>query len=159
MGVAPDLSCYTSETAGDFRGVYPGQLALPTGSDCLTYRTLNALKASYLNEKTLQFEEGPVYDTERFGGVDPYDIFLCGPQPLIVLENDSVPERELYLFRDSFGSSLAPLLASAYSKVTLIDLRYINWAIIDQFVEFAPGADVLFIYSSQIFNNPSVLQV
>jgi hypothetical protein len=116
------------------------------------------LQVSYLNENTLQFESGPVYDTERFAGVDPYDIFLRGPQPIVVLENDAAPERELFLFRDSFGSSLAPLLAGSYSKVTLIDLRYINLMLLDQFVEFPPGSDVLFIYGSQIFNNPSVLQ-
>jgi len=159
MGAPLDLNGYVKETAGDFRGVYPGQLALPTSPDSLFYITLPSLKASYLNDKTLQFESGPVYDLARFKGIDPYDLFLCGPQPLIVLENEAVPERELYLFRDSFGSSLAPLMAGAYSKITLIDLRYLNWKIIDQFVQFTPGADVLFIYSSQIFNNPSILQI
>jgi len=144
--------------AGEFYGVYAGQLALPVTADILTYYDIAGLEVSYLNEKTLQFESGPVYDPERFAGVDPYDIFLRGPQPLIVIENQSAPERELYLFRDSFGSSLAPLLTSAYSKITLIDLRYIHLSLLDQFIEFTPGADVLFIYSSQIFNNPSVLQ-
>jgi hypothetical protein len=92
--------------------------------------------------------------------IDPYDLFLRGPQPLIILENQaSVQERELYLFRDSFGSSLAPLLMNAYSKITLIDLRYIHAGLLEEFIEFTPGADVLFLYSSQIFNNPSVLQV
>jgi len=144
--------------AGEFRGVYAGQLALPVAADVLTYYDISGLAVSYLNEKTLQFESGPVYDPERFTGVDPYDIFLRGPQPLIVIENKGAPERELYLFRDSFGSSLAPLLTSAYSKITLIDLRYIHLSLLDQFIEFTPEADVLFIYSSQIFNNPSVLQ-
>ena len=144
--------------AGEFHGVYAGQLALPVTADVLTYYDIAGLEVSYLNEKTLQFESGPVYDLERFTGIDPYDIFLRGPQPLIVIENKSVPERELYLFRDSFGSSLAPLLSSAYSKITLIDLRYIHLSLLDQFIDFTPGADALFIYSSQIFNNPSVLQ-
>jgi hypothetical protein len=83
---------------------------------------------------------------------------LRGPQPLIVIENDATPERVLYLFRDSFGSSLAPLLSGSYSRINVIDLRYIHLSLLDQFIEFTPGADVLFIYSSQIFNNPSILQ-
>jgi hypothetical protein len=112
----------------------------------------------YLNDKTLEFEEGPVYDLSRFSGIDPYDFFLRGPQPLITIENPSSPERELYLFRDSFGSSLAPLMMEAYSKITVIDLRYINLQILDQFVKFNSGADALFILSSQIFNNPSIVQ-
>jgi len=159
MGAEPYKDTYPKGKAGEFRGVYAGQLALPIPADSLSYVEVPGLRVSYLNEKTLEFEPGPVYDLERFKGVDPYDVFLRGPQPLIVIENDSAPQRELYLFRDSFGSSLAPLLAGSYSKVTVIDLRYINIAILGMFIEYSPGADVLFIYSSQIFNNPSVLQV
>ena len=157
MGANLDLGTYASATAGDFLGVYAGQLALPVNADIMSYFDITGLEVSYLNEKTLEFESGPVYDTERFTGLDPYDIFLRGPQPLIVIENGDAPDRELYLFRDSFGSSLAPLLATAYSRLTVIDLRYIHMMMLDQFIEFQPGADVLFIYSSQIFNNPSVL--
>lgn len=144
--------------AGLFRGVYAGQLALPAAPDRMSYVDIQGLRVNYLNEKTLQFEPGPLYDTERFYGVDPYDLFLRGPQPLIIIENEAAPERELYLFRDSFGSSLAPLLASAYSRVVLIDLRYINFIMLDQFIDLRPGSDALFIYSSQILNNPSVIQ-
>ena len=128
----------------------------------MRYIEIPGLKVSYLNDKTLEFDSGPVYDTVRVSGVDPYDMFLRGPQPLIIIENETAPDRELYLFRDSFGSSLAPLLAEAYSKITVIDLRYINLQLLHMpelfGFEFTPGSDVLFIFSSQIFNNPSILQ-
>ena len=158
MGAEPGLGDSPVALAGEFFGLYAGQLALPVDADVLSYRDIPGLRVSYLNEKTLENEPGPVYDMERFEGVDPYDIFLRGPQPLIVLENDAAPERELYLFRDSFGSSLAPLLTSAYSKITVIDLRYVNLMLLPMLIDFTPGSDVLFIYGSQIFNNPSVLQ-
>jgi hypothetical protein len=116
--------------------------------------------ASYLNETTLELEPGEVYYPGEVSGVDPYNVFLNGPQPLVVIENKlAQDERELYLFRDSYGSSLAPLLAPAYSKVTVIDLRYINADMLTRFVAFTPGADALFIYGSQSFNSPGVLQV
>ena len=159
MGAVPGAGGYDEDAAGDFYGLYAGQIALPVKPDKLFYENVPNLQVSYLNENTLQFEPGPVYDLERFKGVDPYDIFLRGPQPLIVLENTAATNgRELYLFRDSFGSSLGPLLAGSYSKVTLIDLRYVNLALLTQFIDFVPGSDVLFMYGSQIFNNPSVLQ-
>ena len=144
---------------GSFKGVYAGQYALPVDYDIMTRVEVPGLKVSYLSDKTLEFEPGPVYDLDRINGVDPYDMFLRGPQPLIIIENESAPQRELFLFRDSFGSSLAPLLAISYSKITVIDLRYLHLLLLDQFVDFPPGSDVLFIYSSQIFNNPSILQV
>ena len=158
MGANTTLSAFPVVTVGNWNGVYAGQLALPVAPDVMTYVDVPGLKVMYLNDRTLEFEEGPLYDLERFAGVDPYDIFLRGPQPLIIIENPSVPERELYLFRDSFGSSLAPLMMEAYSKITVIDLRYINLQILDNFIEFKPGSDALFIFSSQIFNNPSIVQ-
>ena len=128
-------------------------------ADRMYYIELPELKAQCLNDRTLQFEECPVYDLDRFHGPDPYDIFLQGPQAIVLLENPDAPEGNLYLFRDSYGSSLAPLLASAYRRITMIDLRYIDVRALGQFVDFQSGADVLFLYSSQILNNPSVLRV
>ena len=173
MDCEPLSAAYFERTAGDFYGLYAGQIALPIDADTLTYvvgseslggggfsgHNLMDISASYLSEVTLEFEPGPIYDDERFLGIDPYDFFLRGPQPLIILENDSAPSRELYLFRDSFGSSLAPLLAASYSKIYVIDLRYINFMLLDMFIEFTPGSDALFIYGSQILGNPSILQV
>ncbi|MCL1804634.1 MAG: hypothetical protein FWG28_01305 [Clostridiales bacterium] len=159
MGAELDLYEYIRILAGEFKGVYAGQLALPMDPESMIYMDNPFLSAWVLNDATLAFEECPVYDLALFRGIDPYDLFLRGPQALVRLENPYAPPGDLYVFRDSFGSSLAPLLASAYSSVTLIDLRYIDMRILGQYMEFAPGADVLFLYSSQILNNPSVLKV
>ena len=158
MGAESESGDFPIGFAGQWRGVYSGQLALPLAPDMMNYVDIPNLKVSYLNERTLEFDDGPVYDHARFAGVDPYDFFLRGPQPLIVIENYAAPERSLYLFRDSFGSSLAPLMTGAYSKIYVIDLRYINLSLLENFIDFTPGSDVLFIYSSQIFNNPAILQ-
>ena len=66
-------------------------------------------------------------------------------------------DRELVLFRDSFGSSLAPLLLPAYSKITLVDLRYIATDLVKEYVEFT-SQDVLFVYSYWVVNNAAMLR-
>jgi hypothetical protein len=160
MDFLVDLSTET-RTAGEFSGVYAGQLALPVAPDQMTYRPLpNLITAEYLDVTTLTTQLGQVYDLEAFAGQDPYDLFLSGAQPIVRLTNpNATTDRELFLFRDSFGSSLAPLLALDYARVTCIDLRYINWRLVPDFVTFPPGSDVLFLYSSQILNSEAVLQV
>ena len=65
--------------------------------------------------------------------------------------------RELILFRDSYGSSLAPLLAESYAKITLIDIRYISSELLDDYVNFA-GQDVLFLYSTLTLNSSQSLK-
>jgi hypothetical protein len=146
--------------AGAFHGVYAGRLALPVAPDLLTYAENPELSASYLNASTLAFEPGPLYYPGEITGIDPYNVFLGGPRPLAVIESKAAHnERGLYLFCDSFGSSLAPLLAPAYAKVTVIDLRYIHADMLGQYVDFRPQGDALFIYGAQLLNNPSVLQI
>ena len=159
MGFYSDLSRYTEEYAGEFKGVYSGQIALPIGTDNMSFLANPSLSATYLNETTMELAPGPVYDRERLSGLDAYDFFLSGAQPLVILENgNSDTDKELYLFRDSFSSSLAPLLASAYSKVILIDLRYIDMRSLSRFIEYKPGSDALFLYSTQVLNNSAMLR-
>jgi hypothetical protein len=115
--------------------------------------------AEYLNAELL-WDTHSVYDFDAFTGNDPYDFFLRGAEPIVILSNlNSTTDRELILFRDSFSSSLAPLLSESYRKVTLIDLRYINFSSLENNIHFNPTSDVLFLYSSQILNNPESLRV
>jgi hypothetical protein len=164
MGFSVDFGHFTQMTAGEFAGVYAGQVALPLKPDVMAYMQNPAISARYMNDR-MEWYAGDVYDLEAFEGRDPYNIFLKGAQPLIILENPNASaDRELYLFRDSFGSSLAPLLSDAYARVTVIDLRYADWRALrmeelPMFVEFKEGADALVIYSSRIYNNASILLV
>ncbi len=161
MGFTPPAGL-VEETLGSFAGAYYGQAALPLEKDTLTLLTggaLDGLIVHSLNEKTLALEPAPLYEREALSGMDAYDVFLGGAVPLVVIENPAGPlGRELVLFRDSFSSSLAPLLAAGYSKVTLIDLRYMASALLEDYVDFA-GADALFLYSAEILNNSGVLLV
>ena len=160
MGVYIDFEQFAIKYAGQFRGGYAGQFALPVRSESLYYLFNPDIRAFYMNMGTRTFEEGPVYDLEMFYGIDPYDVFLRGIQPLVMLKNEnSTSDRALYIFRDSFASSLAPILAGAYSRVTLVDLRFIDLRTLHTLIDFTDGADVLFLYSSGVLNNAEMLLV
>ena len=150
-------------SVGTFKGVYAGQIALPVKADTMSYVTnpyIDTASSFYLDPATQAMLPGKIYYPEKLTGGDPYDFFLNGPQAIITLESsEKKTGRTLYLFRDSFGSSLAPLFLGAYDKVVLIDLRYIDSRILPEFVEFEANSDVLFLYSSQILNNPTTLLI
>jgi hypothetical protein len=61
-------------------------------------------------------------------------------------------DKELVIFRDSFGSSLAPLLVENYSKITLVDIRYVSSENIGRFIGFSDNCDVLFMYNTGTLN-------
>ncbi len=153
------LDNYLVETKGEFPGVYSGQIGLKIDKkDTLKYVvTDNILNATTYNEETKKKEK--VYDDNKFkNSKDKYDFFVSGPTPLIQIENTKNNSgKELIIFRDSFGSSIAPLFIENYSKITLIDLRYIQEKEVGKYVDFE-NKDVLFLYSTLILNSGSILK-
>lgn len=148
---------YTENVLPDpFYGVYYGQSALPLSGEELVYLT----NATLENCTVTNWEDGTtvgVYDMEKAVGRDPYEIYLSGSVSLLTIENpNATTDRELVVFRDSFGSSITPLLVEGYSKVTLIDIRYLRPEYVGRFVEFG-GQDVLFLYSTLILNNSETI--
>ncbi len=144
---------YKTVTLEGFKGVYAGQSALPCKSEQLHYltnETLENCKVEIVGDKN----EKEIYFLDEFEGLDPYNVFLGGPQGIIVIENPAnTSGKELFIFRDSFGSSLTPLLVESYSKVTVLDLRNFRTELLASgFIEFTEGSDVLVILSSLALN-------
>lgn len=133
-------------------GIYEGQSGLMTQIDEIRYiknQTIEDCVVKDINGKILN----GVYDDDKLTNPDAYDLFLSGAQPLITIENphgDS--ERKLIIFRDSFGSSLTPLLLEGYGSITLIDLRYLNSSLLGDYVDFQ-NAEVFFLYSTILLND------
>ncbi len=135
-----------------FFGVYYGQSALPLPADKLYYLENDILRECTVYDYETNAESS-VYDLEKLKGDDLYEIFLSGSKSLLTVENPKAStDKELILFRDSFGSSIAPLLVEAYEKITLVDIRYISPNILERFIEFE-NQDILFLYSSSVLNN------
>ena len=108
--------------------------------------------------KHLEYKDNYIYKESAINSSDAYNIFLSGPSCLIEIENEQAfNDKELIIFRDSFGSSIAPLLVPYYKKITLIDLRYINMNLVNNYVDFS-NKDVLFLYSTLVVNNSFILK-
>lgn len=158
MGLTlPDWDGYEAAELSGFYGVYYGQAALPMAAERLQYLENAATRAATVTGPELQGEQG-VYAPEKFSNLDGYDVFLHGAQAIVTVENPlAETQRELVIFRDSYGSSLAPLLLDGYSKVTLVDIRYVASQYLDQLVDFY-GQDVLILYSTTVINTASILR-
>ena len=79
-------------------------------------------------------------------------MFLSGSLSLLTVTNPNArTDKKLVLFRDSFGSSIAPLLAGGN------DFRYIHPEQLGRFVDFG-NSDVLFLYSTLVLNHSGTLK-
>lgn len=159
MGVTLSAAYEQIEVEQPFYGVYYGQSALPLAPDRMVYLDNDMLAAcTVTGYSSGSPQQAAVYRPEKAGGRDAYELFLGGADPLIVIENPAATTgRKLIIFRDSYGSSLAPLLVEAYAEITLVDTRYVRSELLGSLVDFS-GQDVLFIYSTSLLNNSLALQ-
>ena len=167
MGVTL-VSEYTEKTLDNpFYGVYYGQSALPLPAEDMKYLTNDILE----NCTVYSYEDGKnidVYDMEKAFGKDPYEMYLSGNLTAVKITNpNATTDKELVIFRDSFGASLSPLLIEGYSEIIILDIRYASIAVINSYrdnngramaLDLKTADDVLFIYSSLVLNNSSTLR-
>jgi len=149
---AEQYSEYRMDTP--FYGVYYGQLGLPISADTLYYLSTPTLEHCIVtNYDTGAPAVADMYDLSKKNSKDPYELFLCGASALVTIDNPNAStDKELIIFRDSFGSSITPLLVDNYAKITLVDIRYMHSGMLGNFITF-DDQDVLFLYSTLVLNS------
>ncbi len=151
---------YESTIVENYKGDYSAKLP-EIAAESLVYMTNEAIKSAVVDnyQDTYAKEKvTTVYNPAKLISKTPYDVFLSGATPLTTIKNDNAGnERKLVIFRDSYGSSIAPLFVEAYSEIVLVDLRYMSSSLLSQFINFE-DAEVLFLLSDSIVNNSSLLK-
>jgi len=142
-----------------FEGAYVGQSALAVNEEAILYLTNEVTEhavVTVFNDGVIPSKNEAtkhIYNMELAKDRDPYEMFLSGNQAIVRVVNPlNENGRRLILFRDSYGSAIAPLLLEGYSEMILIDLRYVGSQMLGELVDFE-GADVLFLYSTLLLNN------
>lgn len=142
----------------DFVGAYGAASALKNTPDTVIYRTDASIERMQVYDYERK-QNVSVYAPEKIGGMDDYDFYLWGARALLTIQNPECHNgKKLLLFRDSFGSSIAPLLAEYYEEVTLVDLRYVSASHALELLGDTEYQDVLFLYSAPILNHGDSLR-
>ena len=141
-----------------YDGTYKAHMAGGSLSDTLSWLRNDAIDAMTVYD-LVTGEKGPIYQEDKLRGTDAYDLFLGGAKALLTIHNPHQENgRQLIVFRDSFGSSLIPLLALYYEDVIVVDLRYIQMTSVAQLVEMRDDGDALFLFSTSVLNSPGVFK-
>ncbi len=147
MDVECELEFNESATVSHFVGNYAHRCDIEVPDDDFVYLSNATIRNLEIAENI------PVYDLKKLSTDAPYEMFLSGNQPIVTMKNDMAEsDRRLVIFRDSFASSLTPLMCDGYSEIVLVDLRYIMSDMVPEYVDFS-DADVLFMYSTAMINN------
>lgn len=141
-----------------FFGSYAAKTDEPLTADTLRYLTDAVLDACTVYDYETEAQE-PLYDLAAVDTDTPYDLYLQGSKSLLRVDSPlSASEETLVVFRDSFGSSLIPLLAQHYRTIYAVDIRYLSSQLLGRFLTLDGGEDVLFLYSTMVLNNSRTMK-
>ena len=141
-----------------FYGAYAGKSNEPLTADTLRYLTGEVPDACTVYDYETERQE-TLYDLSAVETDTPYDLYLQGSRSLLRIDSPlAATDRTLVVFRDSFGSSLIPLLAESYRTIYAVDIRYLSSQMVGRFLSFDGSEDVLFLYSTMVLQNSRTMK-
>ena len=98
------------------------------------------------------------YRSSALSGSNPYEVFLGGNEPEIVIRTTADTERTLLILKDSYANCFLPFLADSYKTITVVDPRY-SVQSIDMILMASPCTDVLFLYNASTLAEDENLKI
>lgn len=146
---------YNFKRISDFNGTYSSRIVMEDIKDEI-YILDNINDMNVYNYETNGYEK--VYDLTKLNSLDKYNVYLSGSVSLSKIESmNTYSNKDLIVFRDSYGSSLIPLMMNGYKSITVVDTRYISPSMLSNYIDFNNN-DVLFLYSTLLINDSFTLK-
>lgn len=157
---ATPLSSFDIEHAStDFRGtLYSKTLDDGVTPDIIDYYHFNGenngLKLT-INDGMEVKEYDSLYFREYLDVKDKYSSFMGTNSPMMTITSEGNPNgQSILIFKDSYAHSFIPFLTNHYSKITILDMRYIN-AGYSTLVDVSEYDSVLVLYNAITFSEDS----
>lgn len=91
-----------------------------------------------------------LYVREFLDQKDKYSSFTGSNVPIVDIKTGVENGKSLLVIKDSYAHSLVPFLANHYSRITMVDMRYIN-SDLNMFVDLDSYDQALFMYNAITF--------
>ncbi|MEG0895560.1 MAG: DHHW family protein, partial [Oscillospiraceae bacterium] len=157
MGITP-YDDYKKEMVSDkFYGTLYSKARLVSTTADEMWRYIPNNNAEYTVTYNLgERVENTLYNPEKLEVRDKYSYFLNGNNPVVEIKSNNDKQGKLLIVKDSFAHSFAPFAVNDFAQVDMIDLRYLNYSVVD-YIKEHEITDVLVLYSSVNFAKESNL--
>ena len=142
---------FNIETASsEFRGtLYSKTLDDSIAPDSIEYYMLakNEPKVRMITRNGPEIHEyDSLYVRSYLNEKDKYSGFTGSNVPVVEIDTDVDNGKSLLIVKDSYAHSLVPFLSKHYSKIAMVDMRYIHTSL-DQLINLNDYSQVLFMFN------------
>ena len=95
-----------------------------------------------------------LYESSKLSGRDQYEVFTGGNHTQIKIRTNVETDRKLLLIKDSYANAMIPFLATTFSEINVVDMRYFTGSLSDV-IHNNVVTDVLFLNNVNTFNSDS----
>lgn len=147
---------FNIETASsDFKGtLYSSTLNDNITPDVMDYYHLkdanHVVKVTTTDDNGKPLENDSLYFRDYLEVKDKYSSFTGSNAPVVTIETDIDNGKSLLIVKDSYAHSLVPFLANHYSKITMVDMRYIRTDL-NYIVDVDSYSQTMFMYNAITF--------
>nr|WP_319487389.1 DHHW family protein [uncultured Caproiciproducens sp.] len=134
------------EVSNSFLGTLYSKAILSTQTPDILYLPIYKQQIT-VTQQTGKQQQNSLFWEEYLEKKDKYSVFLGGNHSVDVVRNSSAANgRKLLIMKDSYANSMVPFLATNFSEIHIIDLRFYNQDIYD-YIQQNGITDTAAIYS------------
>ena len=156
--IASALSLDTSGVNYEFATVsdsFQGTLASSSGlhhiKDSIEICWPKDFSGKYVIEyEAEQVKRTSFFVSEKLSGKNQYEVFMGGNFGKIIISSDTTRKKNLLLIKDSYANCVIPMLVPYFSKIVVIDPRYLNDDLSDVIQDYS-FTHILFLYNLNTF--------
>lgn len=144
--------------SNDFEGTLASKTGIHDVKDKVEICLPKKSKGSYVVTFESQDKKtASLFETEKLHQKNKYEVFLGGNYDKVIIDTVSTSGKTLLIIKDSYANCLIPMLTPYFSRIVVVDPRYMTDSIHGVMEEYS-FSHVLFLYNLNTFLQDTSLE-
>jgi len=135
----------------DFEGTLSGKAGVSGTKDVIEICVPEKAEGTYtVNYESKQVKTASLFDESKLNQKNKYEVFIGGNFDKIIIDTITQNKKSLLIIKDSYANCMIPMLTPYFSKIVIVDPRYLTDSI-DAIMEETDFTHILFLYNLNTF--------
>ncbi len=135
----------------DFEGTLSGKAGISGTKDIIEICVPENAEGTYtVNYESKQLKTATLFDESKLNQKNKYEIFVGGNFDKVAIDTVRQNEMSLLIVKDSYANCMIPMLTPYFSKIVIVDPRYLTDSI-SAIMQETDFTHILFLYNLNTF--------